>query len=161
MKLVELQRSPSSPTGTFGRWYLPWLDRAWPSLELPWADNEPQHSCIVAGTFRGVLAPSSKWSPRADGRLYHIVDVPGRNLIKVHAATWAGDEREGWFAELLGCIAPGEQTSSLTPPGYKREQACILRSRAALREIMDLLEGDDIELKVSWDRGAEPRSALA
>lgn len=156
MKHVHIKRRQSDDTGTFGRLILPKHDRAWQCLELPWRNNEPRRSCIPPGVYRGALSPSQKWSPRPDGRLYHITGVPGRSLIKLHAATWAGDEDLGWFAELLGCIAPGEHAGTLTPPRYQREQPCILHSRAALTEIMALLESDDIELTVSWDEGAEP-----
>lgn len=157
MKRIEILRSPSGETGVFGSIRLDWLGRQWPCLELPWADNEPQHSCIPPApgdeaTYRAILAPSGKWSPREDGRLYHVLDVPGRNLIKVHAATWAGDVRRGWHAELLGCLAPGRRTGELAHLG--KVQACVLESRAALTEIMELLEGDELEITVRWDAGA-------
>lgn len=159
MRTVRLERRASAPTGTPGRISVPDLGVAWHSLELPWAENEPRYSCIEAGRYLGILDTTSKWSPRPDGALYHLVQVPGRSLIKIHAATWAGDEREGWYSELLGCIAPGSSVGMLKPPGYPREQPCLLRSRDALRELMACLEGDTIELIVTWAQGAEPTRA--
>jgi hypothetical protein len=79
------------------------------------------------------------------------MDVPGRSLIKIHAASWAGDVRKGWHSDLLGCIAPGKRTGSLTPPDVGQAQAAVLSSRVALSEIMNFLGDDAFELEISWE----------
>lgn len=160
MKRLELFRTRTGDTGTLGNLVLAERGKVWHSLELPWRDNHRGHSCIPG--WRGVarLRPSTKWSPRTDGRLYGLVDVPGRDNVLIHAATWAGDADLGWKAELLGCIAPGMRFGQLTPPDFTRPQDCVIESRKALTELMDLLAGDEeIELSVKWDAGVEPAVA--
>lgn len=156
MKRLEIERSPTGDQGTFGRFALPWASWARCSLELPWRDNHRGHSCIPEWSGIARLRPSTKWSPRGDGRLYGLVDVPGRDSILIHAATWAGDTELGWKADLLGCIAPGGRTGTLKPEGYPNPQACIFDSRKALTEFMALTEGEDLEVVVRWAPGAAP-----
>lgn len=152
---VVLTRQPSTAHGTFGVVQVTDAVRAWSSLELGWHGNRPQHSCIPVGTYRCGLAETGKWSPREDGKLYQVLDVPGRSLIKIHAATFAGDEEQGYYAELLGCIALGTRAGTLTPEGYTRPQACLLESRKALREFMDLLAGRDFMLRIRNETAEE------
>lgn len=149
MNRYVVMRSPSGEQGTFGVWTLPVAN--FPTLELPWYGNSPHYSCTPAGIYLCRLEPTSKWSPRQDGRLFHIFDVPGRSLIKIHAATWAGDVRKGWHSDLLGCLAPGRTTGNLTPPDTGRSQAAVLSSRSALTEIMRFLGDDDFELELAWE----------
>lgn len=146
---ARITRSPTTEQGTFGQWSF--NGHFWPTIELPWDDNSPHFSCIQVGEYDCQLEPTGKWSPRPDGRLYHVLNVPDRSLIKIHAATWAGDVRKGWHSDLLGCIAPGRRTGELKPPDADREQACILQSRAALTEIMRELEGEPFRLIIAWD----------
>lgn len=147
-----LTRGLSTEQGTFGQWSF--HDRLWPTIELPWDDNSPHFSCIPPSPPEGFLCqlePTSKWSPRPDGRLFHVLDVPSRTLIKIHAATWAGDVRKGWHSDLLGCIAPGRRTGELKPPDTDLMQACVLQSRAALTEIMAYIGDDPFLLIIKWD----------
>lgn len=149
---ATLLRSPSTDEGTFGtlQVHATRVD-SFRTIELPWRDNSPQLSCIPAGAYRCRLGPTSKWSPRADGRLFEVTGVPGRSAIKIHAASWAGDVRKGLHADLLGCIAPGKTTGKLTPPDTGKPQAAVLSSRVALTELMTLLGDDDFELTVEWE----------
>ena len=71
-------------------------------------------------------------------------------LIKIHAATWAGDVTKGWHSELLGCIAPGKELGALQPPELHGPQECLLKSRIALREFMDATRGEDLEIEILW-----------
>ena len=72
------------------------------TIELPWEDNLPQHSCIREGRYE----LKKRYSTRFGQHL--LVDhVPGRELILVHPANDA-------LKELRGCIAP---VSILTGPG--------------------------------------------
>lgn len=153
--LAELIRQPSTDEGTFGVLRIPQLGLAWASLELPERANAPQYSRIPEGIYACELRPTSKWSPRNgrelpedDHQLYQVLDVPGRDLIKIHAATWAGDVRLGWHSDLLGCIAPGRRVGTLAPADTGRLQACVLESRGALTEFMRALRGESFELIV-------------
>lgn len=150
MNLATLLRRPTSDEGTLGALALVDTDLAWTSLELPWRDNKPHLSCILAGRYHCELRESSKWSPRHDHLLYWVLGVPGRTAIEIHAATWAGDVLKGWHTELLGCIAPGKKEGSIAPPELDHAQRCILQSRMALKEFMDALRGQPFDLEVSW-----------
>lgn len=149
---VTVTRRPTGEQGTFGQWAFD--NRFWPTIELPWDDNSPHYSCIPDGTYDCELDATSKWSPRPDGRLFHVLAVPNRSLIKIHAATWGGDVRNGWHSDLLGCIAPGRRTGLLAPPDTGKLQACVLESRAALTEIMDVLGDDPFRLTIAWEATA-------
>ncbi len=84
------------------------------SIELPWHNNLSRISCIPEGTYELTKRYSSKYK-------WHLmlVNVPGRQLILIHAANDAKKE-------LKGCIAP---VSLLTAEGKG------LESRVALKKI--------------------------
>jgi hypothetical protein len=152
---ARLMRSPSTEQGTFGQWSF--NGHFWPTIELPWDNNSAHYSCILPGPddadiiYDCQLEWTGKWSPRPDGRLFHVLNVQGRTLIKCHAATWAGDVRKGWHSDLLGCIAPGRRTGELKPPDTASFQQCVLESRAALKEIMDYIGDDPFKLIIGWE----------
>ena len=149
-------RQPTSDEGTFGLWTIPERALSWPSLELPARGNASRKSCIdpmpgePSRVYVASLRHVSKWSPRTDGRLFGLLDVPGRTDIEIHAATWAGDVDLGWHTDLLGCITVGSKVGTLVHPEVGREQAAILGSRAALTELMAELGDEDFELEVLW-----------
>ena len=64
-----------------------------------------------------------------------LLEVPGREAIRLHAANWAN--------QLAGCIAPG----------LTRDGEGIARSRAALIQVIAMIEaaradGDEVEIDV-------------
>lgn len=159
---IEILRHPSAPQGTKGVITLPQFNWQRACIELPWADNEPQHSCVIAGTYDGRLRPSTKWSPRPDGQLYEVMGVPGRTAILLHAATYAGDVRAGWKADLLGCVAPGSRFVTLpAPEGFQRQQEGVVDSRKTLTELMLLCGDSDVQFVIGWEPGAEPKVMTA
>ncbi|MGG9960201.1 DUF5675 family protein [Ferruginibacter sp. SUN106] len=72
------------------------------TIELPWLNNAPQHSCVPEGRYLLL----KRWTAE---RGFHLLltDVPGRALILMHPANNA-------IKELRGCIAP---VSALVQPG--------------------------------------------
>jgi hypothetical protein len=103
-----LQRDhAASDLVTFGKLYLPWL-KVQPdiyTIELPWKDNEPDVSCIPAGTY--TLSPYS--SPK-HGDVWEYQNVLNRSLCLMHPANYACEVRIGEIIhpnELEGCTAPG------------------------------------------------------
>lgn len=89
------------------------------TIERPWLDNRRGRSCIPEGVY-----------PIRVGTYYRggypcveLDDVPGRTLIKMHAANRA--------RELQGCIAPGMAIGAL------RGERAVLQSRTALQQILD------------------------
>ena len=97
------------------------------TIELPWEDNLPQHSCIPEGRYELKKRYSTKFGQHllvvdpgvTDGRLL----AKGRELILIHPANDA-------LKELRGCIAP---VSILTGPGKGQ------LSRNAFRKLLQLV----------------------
>ena len=102
MRKATLQRIVTSDEGTFG---ILTSDTSFicHTGELPWRDNEPETSCIPAGTYDCMM----QWSNKHQESLYHVLGVPGRDAIEIHPANWMGDKSKGFKCDLLGCIAPG------------------------------------------------------
>jgi hypothetical protein len=87
------------------------------TIELPWQDNLPQHSCIPEGRYELKKRCSTKF-----GQHLLVADVKGRELILIHPANDA-------LKELRGCIAP---VSILTGPGKG------ILSRNAFKKVMSI-----------------------
>jgi hypothetical protein len=75
-------------------------------IELPWKNNERQVSCIPDGIYK-----LSKEYSQHFGYHLQVLDVPGRDGIKIHPANNAK-------LELKGCIAP---VTNLTGEGTGTE----------------------------------------
>ena len=99
MKTATLVRMDSTSQGTPG--LLTFGTQAVRTLELPWQENQRGISCIPVGAYKLLWARSPKM-----GMCYHVLDVPGRSNVLIHAANFAGDVRYGYVTELQGCIAP-------------------------------------------------------
>ena len=98
------------------------------SLEdLPVPVDGKGKGCIPAGTYTVLLTPSPAvsrgllWSPLASTELPLLIEVPGRDGIRVHAAN---DQ-----SNLLGCIGVGTW----------RGGESIHNSRMTLENLCDLL----------------------
>lgn len=89
------------------------------TIELPWLENRRNRSCIPEGRYR----LRYKYSRRFGKRL-HVLDVPGRSGILIHAANDAA-------TELRGCIAP---VTKLTGEGRG------IYSRVALERLEAIVE---------------------
>lgn len=89
------------PNGTNGEFFFNG-NRVCSSIELPWLNNQHQISCIPEGRYELRKRYTAE-------RGWHIIlaNVPGRNLILIHATNDAKKE-------LQGCIAP---VSILTAEG--------------------------------------------
>ena len=74
------------------------------TLELPWRDNAPQVSCIPEGSYDVAARHTDKF-----GLHYHVQNVPGREWILFHPATFT--------SQLRGCIIPGEYLKDLNADG--------------------------------------------
>lgn len=112
------------------------------------------HPAILDGSYRIVVTPSPRvladraagkgdlgfWSPREDGGLPLLLDVPGRDGIRMHAANRAD--------QLLGCLAPGAS---------RAEDGTVSGSRRALVAWMVKVDaaarlGDDVWLSIETAR---------
>jgi len=107
------------------------------SLELPWKDNQRNISCIPAGTYTVTIRLSHKY-----GRVYWVLDVPGRSYILIHSGNWAGDVSKGLKTHTNGCILLGKFNGTL------QKQRAVLCSRPTITKFMNLLQGQPFQLNI-------------
>ena len=146
MITATLVRSQSTDDGTFGKFTLS-TGESWCCLELPWKDNHPQTSCILPGPGdTATYTVKTINSPKHGNPTYQVQDVPNRSMVEIHSANFAGDESKGLHCQLLGCIALGKSI------GILEDQQALLNSKVAVKEFMDILNGEVFELTISWDK---------
>lgn len=129
MKLI-IKRFPSTEHGTFGAWCDAEGYPLMSSLERPWLDNIPFKSCIPAGKYQCVRVSTGLKAVHKAGyeETFEVMDVPGRDLIRVHPANW--------YDELEGCLSTG------TRFGYIHGRPAVKSSVAAFKEWMQMLEAE-------------------
>ena len=70
-------------------------------------------------------------------------------MCEIHSANFMGDPSKGKVDQLLGCIALGMALGRLEPvPGSEVFQMAVLRSKDAIKDFDDNLNGDDLELTI-------------
>ena len=99
------------------------------TLELTWKDNKKDVSCIPVGTYRMKRRFSDKY-----GQHWHILDVPGRDMILIHFGNFNKDTR--------GCVLVGMGLADINKDGYLD----VTESKVALERINEILTGDEYEL---------------
>lgn len=100
------------------------------TLELPWLENARNISCIPMGIYKCQRVNSPKF-----GVAYHLLDVPERSEILIHAGNTIED--------IEGCILLGEHFGSLPPLFAVRD------SRRACARFHALLEGaKEVEIEI-------------
>lgn len=100
------------------------------TLELPWRDNASRISCIPEGIYRVCTRKTDKF-----GLHYHIQDVPGREWILFHPASYV--------RQLLGCIIPGERYADLDKDAIPD----IVNTKATLNAMLAVL-GKEFTLNI-------------
>jgi len=105
---LALQRLVLTANSTCGQLFVDNSLECW-TLEEPFKDGNPG-SCIKAGTYKIVLAPSPKfqnssdaWERQQGKSICHLVDVPNRQYILIHWGNTAKDTE--------GCILVGHSHS--------------------------------------------------
>lgn len=159
MKRLTILRDNTSDQGTFGvgtvREDGDSLFRCeW--VELPWRDNAAGLSCVPAGiVYTAHIVQSTHF-----GRAVYLLDnVPGRDLIEVHPANWAGDRAKGWHSDLRGCCAPGLARAVMAPEEHgvrMAPQAAVTSSSHTLDLFMDATRQERIEITFLWAPGIDP-----
>lgn len=99
------------------------------SLELPWKDNKRNISCIPKGTYTCKLTNSIKY-----GKVYKVLDVPGRTGILIHAGNYNKDTQ--------GCILLGNDLKDINNDGQKD----VTNSKLTLSKFMLFMGGKDFTL---------------
>ena len=136
MRYAKLTRGSSTDDGTIGKFILD-DDTTFFSLELPWRDNVNRLSSIPVGTYICTKINSPK-----HGVCYQVTNVPGRDMIEIHSANFAGDITKGKISQLLGCIALGTGT------GILQGQNAVLQSKLAIQQFEDKMNWEDFELTI-------------
>lgn len=135
-KKVSLLRYLNSDTGTEG--ILVIRGEIFLSLELPWRDNLPSYSCIPTGSYL-----CKWWKSPSKGFCYRVYNVPNRDYILIHSATFAGDRRKGLLSDLRGCITLGKTRGT-----YKNQRGIFI-SRVSVNKFNALMNKQDFILEVS------------
>lgn len=92
------------------------------TLELPYLNNKPQVSAIPELIYDVVARESPKF-----GWHYHVLNVPERELILFHPATFV--------SQLLGCIIPGSKFADLNTDKIPD----IVNTRATLNKMLAVM----------------------
>ena len=143
MRTYTLERYVGIPHATIGE--LRMGDITYYSIERPWKENKPFHSCIPLGTYT-LKEHSSPKHPNTFALVneslgvYHFNNEKGRYGILIHVGNTARDF-EGCigFGLILGCL--------------DRDWA-VLKSKDATTEVLKHLQAGDklkiVEKKVKW-----------
>lgn len=155
MKHILIERQPSGVAETQG--FMSWPGTVLTTIEQEWREDpdrpggESNNSCVPAGKYR--LIPHQR-PDKDDGTPVHVValvnenlgvyylkgDRPvegGRYLILCHIANWSKN--------VIGCIGPGIGKADASAYG-----PMVTSSKAAMKKLMDYIDGDDAELEIRW-----------
>ena len=133
MKTITLTRTTNTSAGVLGKLSVLNLH----TIELNWRENKRKVSCIPTGTYVCEFKASPKF-----GMCDHVLNVPDRSAILIHAANFAGLVSLGQRADLEGCIAFGTSTGELYG------QPAVLNSKAAIREFVRFMKKEKFTLEV-------------
>ena len=123
MKVV-LHRLASSEAGTMGQIEVDGEFVCF-TTELPWRHNARNVSCIPWGAYKLGWENSPKF-----GRRLHVLDVPERSHILLHAGNWQRN--------TLGCIMP----CTMLDRSHVTKQIEGRASKIALDRLEELLPDD-------------------
>lgn len=116
------------------------------TIEQPWNNNVPFHSCVPCGTYE--IVPFTR---RNGDHVYALVnpdlnvylnkedrpDKSGRYEILIHVANWA--------SELQGCIAPGSGLSVNHKYKEVDEYLMVTRSTPTVEKLFNLIKYKNIK----------------
>lgn len=124
---VTLTRVRAFQNAIVGQLHIQTANFVWAcqTLELPWKNNQPQVSCIPAGTYTCRRVNSPKF-----GDTFEVCGVPERSGILFHAGNYAPKDTRGCI--LLGIISDNDGNN-----------AWLEASRAAMTTFRQMLEGID------------------
>ncbi len=140
MRKATLTRYETGPEGTYGKLV---TDNGFQCsiMELPWADNKPEISCILPGDYECRKVESARF-----GSVYKLVDSNGRTEVLIHAANWP--------RQIRGCLAPGRAVGLVL--GIKG----VMSSRDALNGLeADLDAPGPFLLTIKWEPHLDPKSS--
>lgn len=143
MVKMKIRRKTKNNKQTIGRMYVyiksilgifeyvdPLLTETIHTLELADLGNQQNISRIPAGIYQC----KKRWSIR-HGKHIHILDVPDRTWILIHAGNF--------YTDILGCILVGDGLIDINGDG----QVDVINSKATLKKILAVLP-DRFELEI-------------
>lgn len=122
---MKLQRLIQNEHGTYGALADDENEPMCRTLELPWKHNQPQVSCIPAGTYKCFR----RYSGHFNCEVFEIGGVPGRSDVLLHPANYT--------SELRGCVALGTSFADLNGDGVQD----LAQSREAFDAFMERMRG--------------------
>lgn len=126
-KEIVIVRRAYMPDYTYGT--LLFGEDSYHTLELPWLDNHPDHSCIPPGEYGGI------YHTKEDGAHCILLEgVNGRSLIEIHAGNTVNNTK--------GCILVGRGAS------LSLSTCTVLESQDALNLLIRAI-GEDFPVKVT------------
>jgi Family of unknown function (DUF5675) len=129
MTTVILDRFKSDQNGTFGTLSLNGIQIAY-TCELPWKNNQPNISCIPAGTYNCINYSSPKFPD-----VWQICNVPDRGSILIHN----GNEID----DLHGCICVGDSLGTVNDlPAVLNSVKTLTALKSQLPDIFTLVIND-------------------
>lgn len=97
---IALKRTSWDSYGTFGQLLAEDGSLLCYTVELPWASNAPDKSCIPAGIY-----PCTPHNSIAHPNTWEVSNVPNRSEILIHNANFPD--------QLLGCIGVGDNIATI------------------------------------------------
>ena len=92
------------------------------TLELEEDTNQVRDDCIPRGEYQVV----KRWS-RKFGNHFHILDVPDRSYILIHAGNY--------HTQILGCVLVGSAHRDINNDGYND----VINSKVTLIKLLNIL----------------------
>lgn len=135
-RIALLTRTQSGIDGKFG--FLEVGRLSFRTGELPWRFNEKNVSCIPAGDYKCAWT----YSPQFKRHTYQVLDVPGRNGIRFHAANYFASKNSEFLSQVYGCIGLGHIV------GTSMGQKMLLRSKQAMDSFEKYLGGEPFTLRI-------------
>jgi hypothetical protein len=139
MKKITLQRFVHDKV-TFGKLILEWLPEHKDiyTIELPWQDNKNNISCIPQGLYNCKPYSSKKYK-----NVWHVLNVPGREAILIHAGNFASPVKlqgSSHTSDTEGCIMVGL--------GIEENVPMITKSKLAMEYLHEVLGKDNFAIEV-------------
>ena len=138
MRNLILTRTQTGDEGTFGHIASADGRLLLHTGECPRRNNIPFKSAIPHGLYTVNRHNSPKF-----GDCCILGETAPRTNILIHKGNFCGNVDEGWRSDVQGCIIVGKARAQLAAP--KGPQECVVESRTAFTELMDILwhDGDD------------------
>lgn len=107
------------------------LIQVFPTLELPWLNNQKRISCIPIGTYQAIKHNSPKF-----GESFWVLNVPDRSEILIH--------KGNYNYNTLGCILPGLSVADINGDGLPD----VTQSAKAMKRLYEILP-DEFQIEIT------------